>query len=359
MRLLTIFVILCGFVSVVLSEESKSGSSQTTKDTSGDGTVVRVAFYDFPSIPFLGFIAAQKLGYFEQEKIPQVELIWRKDLQTVFDLLKEGKADFAVTWMGEGIRTAADGFDIVAIARLSQEATEAIYVRRDINPTYHEPRDLDGRKVGVAFRRDSNARAYFKHIGVTPITVTFRPESGFVFNEGVVDAVIMPRFNVDVYCQYTRFRGQVRSYALSKQGITYPEDTVFCTRAFRTQKADLCKRFMRAVWRGWETVGADRQRGVEILSSYSNHGDLPNDLFYLSQELEKWYPFLHFNKENLEENGNCNHADFEQLRTDMIAAGLVESSKAPEFKTFFDFAGAPDFLTKKRDSAKVHGEKKK
>ena len=363
MRLLMIFAILCGFVSVVLSsvvlsDESKSDTTQTTKAASKDDITLRVAFYDFPSIPFLGFIMAQKLGYFEQEGITNVELIWRHDLQTVFELLQEGKADFAVAWMSEGIRAAADGLDLIGIARLSQETTEAIYIRSDINPTYYEPRDLDGRKVGVAFRRDSNARAYFKHIGVTPVAVTFRPESGFVFNEGVADAVIMPRFNVDVYCKYTRFREQIRSFALSSQGICYPEDTVFCTRAFRNQKAQLCQQLMRAVWRGWEAVQEDRQQGVKILASYSNHGDLPNDLFYLSQELEKWYPFLHFNK-NLDENGNCHQADFEQLRTDMIAAGLVASQNAPDFKSFFDFVGASDFLTKKGDPAKVHGEKKK
>lgn len=358
MRLLTVCAVFCGFVCTALSNESKSGPEPTNEVASQSEVPLRVAFYDLPSIPFLGFIVAEKLGYFEQEGIGQVELIWRNELETVFDLLKQGKADFAVSWMSEGIRAAADGFDVVSIARLSQETTEAIYIRRDINPTYHKPRDLDGRKVGIAFRRDSNARAFFRHIGVNPVPVVFRAESGFVFNEGVVDAVIMPQFNVDVYCQYTRFRDQVRSYPVSNFGVVYPEDAVFCTRAFLKQKGDLCQRFMKAVWRGWNEVGKNRGRSVEILAAYSNKGDLPNDLFYLLQELDRWYPFLHFNKD-LEKNGDCNQADFEQLRTDMIAAGLVDAQKVPAFKSFFYHVDAHDFLTRKQEPAKIPSEKKK
>lgn len=306
---------------------------QAAEEPAGVPEKLTVAFYDLPNVNALGFIMAKERGYYEAAGLPEIEFLWQDEAHTVFEHM-EKDASIGVSWLAEGIQARAEGSKVVGLGRLSRGYSNAISIRRDWTPTLTNFDVLDGRKIGLSFRRDLSARVFFQSRGIKIHPIVFRPDRNVLFRKGGVDAIVVVSYNFFVLSEYVRGRDLFRNFKLSDYGGGYPEDTVFCRESFYEENPELCRAFMDATFRGWAYTFSHKEEAVQALVNYQRAYQLMGDTYILERELVAWESLMDLNPE-LGANGECGQEDYERLCRDMVKSGVIGEGEVPEYDTFF------------------------
>lgn len=294
---------------------------------------LKIFFQGNPEVQYLGFIVAQKLGYYTKAGLPEVSLLWMNEFQDAMDLLMLGQADFSSTWMIEGYLARAQGTPIVAISQTAQRTSCGISIKKTADPAINDIQQLEGKRVGIWVKKEGVPRFFFAHKKVVPHFVVQNPSSLFLIKKGVMDALFYTSYSTKILTDLYHFPDTYSYLDFHSFGINIPEDTIFCRESFLKKYPDLCEKLIRISYEGWKYVVDHPNESIEILRDLRSRFNLITDPFLLKKQLSAWMEILMFN-DDLEQNGNCSRDGFALMRAGLINNGTLHKD-APFYEEFF------------------------
>lgn len=181
---------------------------------------VRILLQWMPQAQFAGYIMALEKGFFAEEGLPRVELMWTRLGELPLHRLARGEVDFATAWLITGLQRRADGLPIVNIAQFMQESGTLVVARKDKNIQTVD--DLNGKTIlawggdfGFAFE------LFLKLNKITPGKIYPLSASLAPFLHGMADAM-----QAMEYSEYLR---------LLERGMKPEEVVVFALEDYRVQ----------------------------------------------------------------------------------------------------------------------------
>ena len=297
---------------------------------------IRILFYG-PKITMTGYLVAQAEGYFQNEGVPPVSLLLLPPWSNRSDEIRKGRVEFST------VSTSRDyGFfvcdievvDTVLIAQIVQRSSLGVMIRTDSHPTVHSLKNLSGLAVGVSYRNDLISDAVFRYLGIDVEYVNHPNDGLFLFRKQVFDALFYSSFEGEVRQKFSRYRNVTRYFSLADRGINPPEDGLICRRQFLMNHPNLCRKVVRATFRGWIKASEDRERALDILQNYYSQWNIPFDRPLVAAELDECLRCLEL-KPVLENNGLLSEERFNQMKNIYAAAFPDSADRLPPFDHYF------------------------
>lgn len=226
---------------------------------------VRILLQWMPQAQFAGYIMALEKGFFAEEGLPHVELMWTRLGEMPLHRLARGEVDFVSAWLIAGLQRRAEGLPIVNIAQFMQEAGTLVVARKDKG--IRTMADLNGKTIltwGGDFSFEFELFLKLNNIKpaqVYPLSVSLAP-----FLHGLADAM-----QAMEYSEYLRLleRGmkpeEIVVFALKDYKVRLPGDGLYTSVSYFEAHRDKAKAVRRAVIRGWEYAFAHEEETVAIV----------------------------------------------------------------------------------------------
>ena len=303
---------------------------------------VHLQFREVPNVQDLGCLMAREHRLFEKEGLPTVEFLWDESSNSLVNSLADGHTDFLFSWMAEGVKARANGKKLVAVALIAQKTSACVIVRNDLNPTIKNIKNLNGKRISVWHFNETSPIAFFnsRHIDVQPVVQ--RASTNALFEKDLVHGAFTTAYSFGLLKKYSNYRDHVVMFKLSEQDCRFPENTLFCRESFLKEHGDIVKRVVTAIYKGWESVVADPDKAVRVLSDFRRSCNLNCDQYVLRQQLDEWLTVLNLTKP-LDSNGGCDQARYDALVKAMIEGKLISEKNPPAFGELFQpvFKGKP------------------
>jgi putative hydroxymethylpyrimidine transport system substrate-binding protein len=252
--------LLALLLAVVALAGCGRGESDSTPDA--DATLL----LDFqPNAVHTGIYMAVARGY---DSALGVHLKVRAptDSTDAVKLLVSGTADLAVMDIHDLALARERGRDLVGVMALVQTPLAAVLA----SPSIRDPRQLEGRRVGVTGLPSDDAvlRSIVRGAGGDPANVR-STTIGFTAVRSVLTGRVAAAtgfWNVEGVALQQR-RPQIREFRVDDYGApAYPELVLAVTRATLQDRASLVRATVAALARGYEEVLSDPENGVTALT---------------------------------------------------------------------------------------------
>lgn len=223
---------------------------------------VKILLQWMPQAQFAGYIMALEKGFFAEEGLPCVELLWTRLGEMPLYRLAQGEVDFAAAWLITGLQRRAEGLPIVNIAQFMQRSGTLVVARKDRHIQTVD--DLNGKTI-LAWGGDfSFAFELFLRLNkITPGKIYPLSASLAPFLHGMADAM-----QAMEYSEYLRLleRGmkpeEIVVFALEDYHVQLPGDGLYTRVAYLDAHREKARAVRRAVERGWDYAFAHEDETV-------------------------------------------------------------------------------------------------
>jgi NitT/TauT family transport system substrate-binding protein len=265
---------------------------------------------------FAGYYVAQELGYYQEENI-ELSILPGGPEVDYFQVLEDGKADFAVA-RPEGIfLERAEGNLITAVAVIYQINPFLLVSKQGSGIT--SPEDFPGKVVALA-GTGSNVQfdAMLKNLEIDPDTINFVPfEFDYKpFVEGEVD--VLPSFAAGSLLDVEQLGIPLNYIWPSDYGVDWYSDTLVVADRLLDENPELVERFVRATLQGHQYAFTHPEEAAEISLNYAEIQDYDLQLEMLRASI----PLIHTGSVKL---GEMDPAVWDSMQQDLLDQGLLES----------------------------------
>ena len=295
---------------------------------------ITLLLHTSPGVEFLGYLIAQDQGYYAEEGLPPVKIRWFEDGISGVREHRSGRVQFSTVWAPRIYHFYCHGSGVISIAQTMRHSTAGVLVRSDLRPEIRSMNDLTGFRVGIFFRGEENAVAVGRKLHISPEAIYFQQEGQVLLRRGVIDALCCNSYGVPVFQRYSRYRNVVRFYPFEEIGLGMPEDALACTKKFLFKHPEVCRKFVRATFRGWQTMLDDRDLAIQILKKYYME---KKDLFdeqIVNKQLDEWEKAIDLSPE-LEQNGFLSPQEFKKMRDLLVETNILTEESARRYEEFF------------------------
>ncbi len=216
---------------------------------------------------FMGFIVAEKLGYYDDENIDLEILPGGVGINPV-DVLIQGDADIAVAWTGNVLPAISQGEDLVNIGQGMQRSGMRLMALKESG--IDSPEDIEGKKIGTwPGGNELEPYAFIEMQGLDKDKDVQLVNQGFDMNQllnkeiDLASAMIYNEYWLPIEAGYEEEDFVV--FDMEEEGAGMLQDAIFVQREFLDNNEDLLVRFMRATIKGWEYAINDPEGAVDIL----------------------------------------------------------------------------------------------
>lgn len=280
-----------------------------------------------PQAQFAGFYVAQAKGFYREAGV-DLEIIPGGPDVVASELLAGGRAQFATMFLATGVERRAKGLPVVHLAQLVQDSALMLLLRAD-SPV-REPRDLDGRRVGLwdnEFRLQP--MALFQRLGIKPAIL---PQSDTLnlFLRGGVDAASGMWYN-----EYHTLLAsglnpeELRVFFYRDLELNFPEDGLYALEKTVAADPELCRAVVEASLRGWRWAFEHPDEALDIVIARMKAAHLPSSRAHQRWMLARMKDVM---RSGAGPMGRLARADFERVAAALKAQGLIRT--APEFQAF-------------------------
>lgn len=228
-----------------------------------------------PQAQFAGYYLAQAKGFYREAGV-DLRLIPGGPDVMASHLLTSGEAQFATMFLATGIEYRAQGMPLVHLAQLVQRSALMLVTRADSG--IHEPRDLDGRRVGLWDNEfQLQPKALFRRLGIHPRIV---PQSGTLnlFLRGGVDAASAMWYNeYHLLLASGLDPADLKVFFFRDLDLNFPEDGLYALEKTAGADPELCRAVVRASLRGWEYAFAHPEEAVDLVMQRMTEAHLPTN----------------------------------------------------------------------------------
>ena len=216
---------------------------------------------------FMGYIVADKLGYYEEENI-QLEILPGGVGINPVDVLIQGDADIAVAWTGNVLPAISKGEELVNIGQGMQSSGMRLMALKESGIT--KPADIKGKKIGTwPGGNELEPYAFIEMQGFDKDKDVELVNQGFDMNQllnkeiDIASAMIYNEYWLPIEVGYSADDFIV--FDMQQEGVGMLQDALFVQRDFLENNKDLLVRFMRATIKGWEYAIANPVETVDLL----------------------------------------------------------------------------------------------
>ena len=224
---------------------------------------------------FMGFLVADKLGYYEDEDI-DIEILPGGVGINPVDVLIAGHTDIAVAWTGNVLPAISLGEDLVNIGQGMQRS--AIRLMAFKNRGISTPADITGKSIGTwPGGNELEPYAFIEKQGLDRDRDVTLVNQNFDMNQllnGEIDiasATIYNEYWLPIEAGYSEDEFIV--FDVEEEGVAMLQDALFVTRQYLKENEDLLVRFLRASIRGWEYAIENPEEAIDIIELDFIQGD--------------------------------------------------------------------------------------
>jgi NitT/TauT family transport system substrate-binding protein len=236
-------------------------------ETEGEMDKVNLQLKWIEQAQFMGFLVADKQGYYEEEGI-DIEILPGGVGINPVDVLISGDADVAVAWTGNVLPAISQGEDLVNIGQGMQRSAMRLMALKSSG--IESPEDIAGKKIGTwPGGNELEPYAFIEMQGldkdrdVTLVSQNF--DMNQLLNEEIdlASAMIYNEYWLPIEAGYEESDFTV--FDMEEEGAGMLQDALFVQREYLEGNEDLLVRFMRATIKGWEYAIANPEEAVELM----------------------------------------------------------------------------------------------
>ena len=283
-------------------------------------------------VQYAGYLVALDKGYYDDEELPPVKIITAGEDVSGLREYRLGHIQFTSIWLPRAYRFYAMGSGIVAIAQVSQEPSLGVLVRSDIQPSIKIWEDLNEHRISVFYRFWENSRAVGRMTNVKVEPVFSLDDNMLLLRREAVDAICFSKYKL-ADLQYSRYRDHILFIPMPGE-YALPEDCLTCSKAFLFQHPQLCRKFVLASYRGWQTTIEDKEVALASLKKHIESEGGVFDRKLLSKQLDEWILMMDW-KPELIHNGFLSEKVFHHMRAILAKTRIITSGNLPEYNDFF------------------------
>jgi NitT/TauT family transport system substrate-binding protein len=216
---------------------------------------------------FMGFLVADKLGYYEDEGIDIDILPGGVGINPV-DVLIAGDAQVAVAWTGNVLPAISQGEDLVNIGQGMQRSAMRLMALKSSG--IEKPADIAGKKIGTwPGGNELEPYAFIEMQGLDKDRDVTLVNQNFDMNQllnkeiDLASAMIFNEYWLPIEAGYSEDEFTV--FDMEEEGAGMLQDALFVQRDFLESNEDLLVRFMRATIKGWEYAIANPEEAVDLM----------------------------------------------------------------------------------------------
>lgn len=231
------------------------------------GTPVTVVLQWQHQAQFAGQYMAVAKGLYERQGLSVKILRGGPDVQPV-ELMRAGKADFAVLMLSTALRQRAQGVPLMHLAQVVNRSNFLLIAWRypSAGNSIRTLEDLNGRKVTIW---EADLRApYLAMFGANRVEPVILPQYNTfsLFLHRGADAFAGMRYNeYHSLLQGGVLENEVVAFALSDHGGNLPEDGLYCLGDTWQRRPEVCRAFARASMEGWDYAREHEEETLDVV----------------------------------------------------------------------------------------------
>ncbi len=291
-------------------------------------TPVRLILQWEPQAQFAGYYLAAEKGIYREHGL-DVEVVAGGPAIDPLASLRDGKADFATSFLTGALEAYGEGAPIVNVCQVVNRSNLLLVAHRDV---VKDRDDLDGSRVslwGTSFR--SAYLDFFDAAGVEPELLP-QYYTVSLFLRGGADACAAMEYNeYHTIIESGVDRRELTTISLRKAGFDFPEDGVYALASTQRERPGLCRRFAAATMEGWRYCRDHPDEALDIVLRETRGAHVPTNRVHQRWMLEHilasifpgdgdgdaWRP------------GRLARDDYERTRASMTGEGQL--ADAPEY----------------------------
>ena len=328
-----IIIILC-FISISCNtrEKPRSVISSTNMTSVKKVTGTRkVSFlpYWVTTAQFAGYYVGKELGIYRKYGI-DLDIIPYQPFYTSTDLIKQGKADFAVLWLVNALKLKDQGTDIVDIAQFSSRSSLMLLTKKSsgINTLL----DMNGKKAGIwsgyEFQPKALFRKYNLDVKIIPIGSSIN-----IFLMGGVDII-----NANWFDEYHSIINsgynpeELNTFFFADYGLNFPEDGIYCLSTKLKSDPRLCQDFVNATLESWNYAFTHPKESIKIVIKYAMQQKAAANISHIKWMLDR-YRDLYIPKGKPDINTDLSPDDYQKVAKILLDSKLI--SRIPKYSDFY------------------------
>lgn len=218
----------------------------------------------YPQAQFAGYLIARDRGFYLEEGLGEVDLVWSNGTDRPLERVADGAIDFCTGWLSQAMVLRDQGQPLVNVAQVFQKSSIVLAARKSSGIA--SPADLTGRRVGV-WKGDFTiaTAAFFRKHRVKPEIIEIN-YSISPFLRGAVEVASVMHYNELHRLREAGIRpDELVVFPLADFGLNFPEDGLYTSARFRERRPEACAALVRASMRGWAFALANEEVALDVV----------------------------------------------------------------------------------------------
>lgn len=309
--LLAAGMLLAGFITIS-HFANKQGFATLTHADDFDHINVRLKWLH--QAQFAGFYTADKMGFYKENGIKATLNPGGVDFPAI-NMVAGGSEQFGVASADQILFARERGIPIVAIASIYRKNPIVLFSLRQSG--IKEPRDLEGKKIGVAENKKLLFEMFMKNAGVDAAKVTNVPIKVDIspLLSGQVDAWTANIISEPITAEEKGY--QVNVIWLSDYNINFYGDVLFTTERMIKEKPGTVQRFVNATLNGWNYAYYNPTGAVNYTMQYASASNRAHESRMMQASLQLIKP------DNLP-IGFMQRKEWDAMQQEMLGTGVMK-----------------------------------
>jgi NitT/TauT family transport system substrate-binding protein len=329
-----IIIIILYFVTISCNTREKPRSIVSSPSTIPVMKVTgtkKVTFlpYWVTTAQFAGYYVGKELGIYKKYGI-DMDIIPYQPFYTSTDLIKQGKADFAVLWLVKALELKDQGTDIVDIAQFASRSSLMLLTKKSSG--INTLQDMNGKKAGIwsgyEFQPKALFRKYNLDVKIIPIGNSIN-----LFLMGGVDII-----NANWFDEYHSIINSgydpedLNTFFFADYGLNFPEDGIYCLSSKLKSDPGLCQDFVNATLESWNYTFTHPEEAIKIVIKYAMQQKAATNISHVTWMLDR-YRDLYIPKGKQDINTDLSPDDYQKVAKILLDSKLI--SKIPKYSDFY------------------------
>lgn len=282
-----------------------------------------------PQAQFAGYYVAYEKGIYRKYGIDLTIIEGGPD-RLASDYLREGKADFATSWLSTAIQKRAHDVWLVNIAQIVQRSALMLVARKSSG--IQKPEDMNGKKVSLwDADYQLQPRALFRKYNLN-VRVVPQSFSVNLFLRGGVDVATAMWYNeYHTIINSGLNPDEITSFFFYDYGLNFPEDGIYTTEDTLIREPELCCAFVNASLEGWKYSFDHPEEALDIMMKYAAQAHLPTNRAHQKWMLERMNDLIIPGNGDMP-MGMLQRSDYDRVARTLKECGLIDT--IPDFAAF-------------------------
>ncbi len=285
-----------------------------------------------PQAQFAGYYVALEKGIYRAHGIDLTIMPGGPD-NSPLDMLKDGKADFATHWLTSGIKARDKGAPVLNIAQTMPKSALMLVAKKSNG--IREPRDMEGKKVGLWADFQLQPLAFFKKYNLN-VNIVRQSYSVNLFLRDGVDVVCAMLYN-----EYHTILNaglnpeELTVFMFHEYGLNFPEDGIYTLEDTIKRDPELCKSFVRASRLGWQYAFEHPEEAIDLVMKNLEKEHIPATRVHQRWMLDRMKDLMLFGDGSI--MGPMSEEDYYRVADALHSGGFIEN--IPDLNDFHKECG--------------------